>query len=184
VLGCDLSFAMLRVARAAAFQGRLRYARRRVGMVYDERSFAVPNPGAERIDFWCVDALSLPFADGTFGLATSMNLVDCVQSPLDHLKTVGRVVRPGGSLLLATPFDWSPGATALEAWIGGHSPRGTAGGSSRAILRALVTGDHPAGVSGLEVLDELDGFDWAVRLHERAIMRYLVDLYVLGRTKP
>ena len=48
---CMFNFAMLRLASRALRQGRMRYARRRVGLVYDreEREVAV----SELVDFWC-----------------------------------------------------------------------------------------------------------------------------------
>jgi SAM-dependent methyltransferase len=171
---------MLRLARRA-LSGRMRYARRRVGLIYDERTFDVPLPGAARVDFWCADALALPFRDATFGTAVSLNLIDCLMSPLDHLKSLRDIVRPGGAAIVATPFDWQPSATPVEAWLGGHSPRGAAGGRSELVLRSLLGGDHPLAIEGLSLLDEARGLDWNVRLHERSSMRYAVDVFALGR---
>src|SRR5690606_26253462 len=85
VLGVDLNFAMLRVASRALREGVARYPRRRVGLVYDRREVPLSFPGAERVDFWACDALALPFADDTFALATSFNVLDCVVDPRDHL---------------------------------------------------------------------------------------------------
>src|SRR5207253_10435836 len=102
----------------------------RGGMVYEERSLAVPNEGGERVDFWCADALGLPFRPSTFGVAASVNVLDCVPDPLAHLAALRDVLRPAGGALVSTPFDWSPAATPVEAWIGGHSPYDDALGRS------------------------------------------------------
>jgi SAM-dependent methyltransferase/uncharacterized protein YbaR (Trm112 family) len=181
VLGVDLNFSMLRVAASALRTGRMKYPIRRVGLVYEERSVEVPLEGAERVDFWCVDVLGLPFRGETFDLATSLNLIDSVQSPLDHLTSLRDILRPGGGALVASPFDWSPNATAVEAWVGGHSPYDERLGRSENVLRSLIGGDHPAAVDGLEIIDEIDGLEWPVRLHDRSVMHYRVDLFVLGR---
>jgi SAM-dependent methyltransferase len=180
VVGLDLNFSMLRVARRALREGRVSYARRASGLVYEERSFAVPAaPGT--VEFICADALALPFREGTFGLAVSLNLLDCLASPLDHLRGVRDVLEPGGSFLLATPFDWSPSTTPVEAWIGGHSPRGPTQGRPEAVLRSLLGGGHPVAVPDLALLETLPGLDWFVRLHDRAVMRYDVDLFVIAK---
>lgn len=177
VVGLDLSFAMLRVARRALREGRVTYARRRSGLVYEERIFSVPRAGGD-VALFCADALALPFRPGTFGLATSFNLVDCLVSPLDHLRGLDSVLRARGALALATPFDWAPTATPVEAWLGGHSPRGPAGGRPEAVLAALLGGDHPVAVAGLSLIEHVRGLDWFVRLHDRAVMRYDVDLFL------
>jgi SAM-dependent methyltransferase/uncharacterized protein YbaR (Trm112 family) len=181
VLGLDLNFSMLRVAAGVLRTGRARYPLRRVGLVYEERIVDVPTEGSERIDFWCVDASALPFAPETLDIAASINLIDSVQSPLDHLTSLRDVLRPGGGALVASPFDWSPNVTEIEAWVGGHSPYDERGGRSENVLRSLIGGDHPVAVDGLEVIDEIDGLEWPVRLHDRSVMHYRVDLFVLGR---
>lgn len=181
VVGVDLNISMLRVAASALHAGQVRYPLRRVGLVYEERMVDVPREGADRVDFWCADVLALPFGSETFDVATSINLIDCVQSPLDHLTSLRDVVRPGGGAMVASPFDWSPSATGIEAWIGGHSPYDERRGRSENVLRSLIGGDHPAKVDGLEIIEEIDGLEWPVRLHDRSVMHYRVDLFVLGR---
>ncbi|MCA9679873.1 MAG: methyltransferase domain-containing protein, partial [Myxococcales bacterium] len=117
-LGVDLSFSMLRLARRIAREGRLRYPRRKLGLVYERREHAVTAPGAADVDFWMVDATALPFADAAVDGALSLNLLDCVSWPLSHLLELGRVLRDDGQAVIATPYDWSAGATAVEGWLG------------------------------------------------------------------
>ncbi|MEZ0229778.1 MAG: class I SAM-dependent methyltransferase, partial [Planctomycetota bacterium] len=173
VLGVDLNFAMLRAARRFVKEGRVTYARRVTGLVYEERSLSIDASRAADADFWCADALALPFAPGTFGLTSSVNLIDCVTSPLEHLRAVSDVLRPGGAALVATPFDWAPSATPVEQWLGGHSRR-----SGPEVVRALAGSEQ---LPDLRVEAELDGLEWPVRLHERAEMRYRVALFVLRK---
>ncbi len=178
VVGVDLNFTMLRLAKRIAREGRVTYARRESGLVYEERTVDVRLEHAERADFWCADALALPFREGTFGLAASLNLIDCLQSPLEHLRSLRDVLAPSGSALVATPFDWAPHATPLEQWLGGHSPHGGAKGRPDETLKALLGTEQLAGVS--LVAQERD-LAWHVRLHARAVMRYACDLFVLKK---
>lgn len=178
VLGVDLNFAMLRVAARALREGRAVYPRRRVGLVYDRREFPLTFPGSERLDFWACDALALPFADDSFSLATSLNVLDCVADPREHLATLGRVLRPSGQALLTTPYDWSPGATAPEAWIGGHSQRGGRGPSEPILRELLGESEHPARVPTLRLRGELESLPWTVRIHDRYSANYGVHLLV------
>lgn len=182
VLGTDLSFAMLRLASRALREGRVRYPLRRVGLVYDRRDFPVSFPASENVDFWACDALALPFAAGTFGLIAALNVLDCVQSPHDLLASLPRLLTDQGRAILSTPYDWSPAATPVEAWLGGHSQRGDTAGASEPVLRALLTpGAHPASIEGLSILAEEPSLSWRVRMHERAAMEYRVDLVVAAR---
>ena len=172
-LGIDLNFAMLRVASRALREGTVRYAQRRVGLVYDRREVAFDSAHKDLVDFWCCDAAALPFPDATFGLATSLNLLDCVNAPREMLREVARVTR--GTVVLATPYDWSPTATPVESWLGGHSQRGAHRGASEPVLHALLA------EAGLTVITEEQHVPWRVRLHERSSVDYDVHL-VVART--
>ncbi len=182
VVGVDLGFHFLRLASRVLRRGVVRYPRRQGGVLYDWREFPVPTPAAGQVDFWACDAVHLPFRAGTIGGAVALNLLDCVYAPLDLLRSVTRVLRPGATLVLATPYDWTPAATTIEAWIGGHSPRSPTGGASKAVLRALLTpGAHPASVAGLEWMADQDRVPWTVRLHDRSSVVYQLHLVVAAR---
>lgn len=49
------------------------------------------------------NGLGLPFADGTFDVITSFETLEHLHRRRDFLRELGRVVRPGGRLLLSTP---------------------------------------------------------------------------------
>ncbi len=182
VLGIDLHPGVLRAARGA-LAGEVSYPRRRIGVVFDRRAFAVAPEGAARVDFWLCDALALPFAPGAADLAVALNLLDCVPEPRQLLAGLAAAVAPGGRVLLGCPYDWATRATPIETWIGGHSQRGTDGGAAESFLRALLTpGAHPQFVPGLRILAEETAFPWQTRLHDRAAVSYRTHLLALGRT--
>lgn len=179
VLGIDMSFSMLQVASRALRTGQIRYPRRRVGLVYDERAFPVRFQRSDLVDFWVCDAVAPPFPNHAFSLVTSLNLLDCLSSPHDHLVAIGRALAPGGRAILATPYDWSPGATPIEGWLGGHSQRGPQAGDSAAVLRALLTPNaHPASIDQLELVADAGSLPWRVRLHDRSTVEYATHLVV------
>lgn len=182
VLGVDLNFAMLRLASQVLRLGRVRYPRRRVGVVYDRREFRAPFAHSENVDFWACDALALPFPAATFSLAVTMNVLDCIPSPRELLVSLGRALKPGGNAVVNCPYDWSAGATPLEGWLGGHSQRSPLAGSSEKILRALLTpGGHPGSINTLELTAERDDLKWYVRLHDRSTVDYRAHLVVATR---
>jgi SAM-dependent methyltransferase/uncharacterized protein YbaR (Trm112 family) len=177
-VGVDLSFSMLRVAERVRSEGQAGFELRRVGLVFDRRDLAVPDVPMDQLSFWCCDVGALPFADGLFDGALSLNVVDCVPSPLQHLVELSRVVRGGASALLSTPYDWSPNATPVAQWLGGHSQRSPQHGSSAAELRrALASMDK-----GLLIKKESDRAPWRVYVNERASMDYAVHLLHLERS--
>ncbi|MEO7086450.1 MAG: methyltransferase domain-containing protein [Gemmatimonadaceae bacterium] len=183
VLGIDLHFPMLRLAAEALRGGVVRYSRRSVGVVYHRREFPVHFAGADRVDFWACDATALPFPAATFSFAPNMNVLDCLHAPHDFLVSLANVLKPGGKTVIACPYDWSPNATAVEAWLGGHSQRSPVEGSSETVLRTLLTpGAHQSSINALKLSGERDGIPWHVRLHDRSTMTYKLDMVAATRT--
>jgi SAM-dependent methyltransferase/uncharacterized protein YbaR (Trm112 family) len=179
VLGVDLNFSMLRLASEVLRRGEVKYARRRVGLVYDRRDFPVRFGNQENVDFWACDAAALPFPKETFSLAVSMNALDCVYDPRELLASLARALKEGGKAVVACPYDWSAAVTAMEAWLGGHSQRSPTEGSCETMLRTLLTpGAHASSITGFKLISERDNLPWQVRLHERSTMTYKLHLVV------
>ncbi|MAI73953.1 MAG: hypothetical protein CMM01_24060 [Rhodopirellula sp.] len=179
VLGVDLNFPMLRMASQLLRTGIVRYPRRRVGVVYDRREFSAEMPSAKMVDFWACDALALPFADGSFAGAVSMNMLDCVASPVDFLVALARSLCERAFAIVACPYDWSNAATPMEHWLGGHSQRGPDDGASDSVLRHLLDPSSVHAIDGLHLLHEME-VDWQVRVHARSTMSYKSHLVIAG----
>lgn len=177
VLGIDISVSLARAGRKAAVGGVIDYGLRRNGLVYERRSFAVERQGAALTDVWICDILALPFTDGTFAMATAMNVLDCVRDPRSALIAISRALQPAGAALLSVPFDWSGQVTSPEAWLGGHSQRAPHAGSPEAIFDMLLS-DGPLAAGGLRRSGEACETSWHVRLHDRSVMHYSALLAV------
>jgi SAM-dependent methyltransferase/uncharacterized protein YbaR (Trm112 family) len=182
VLGIDMNFGMLKIAAAILETGHVSYPRRRGGIVFERRRFPALFEKAKNCDFWVCDATALPFSGETFSVGISLNILDCVCSPYDHMKELSRILMPGGSAVMTTPYDWTATATPVEAWLGGHSQRSDHKGASPAVLRSLFSGGgHPHSMEELELISEED-IPWTLRLHDRSVMEYLVHLMVMRKT--
>lgn len=182
VIGVDLNMAMLRRAERLRRTGRVEWPRRKVGLVFDRAVATHPEARTDRVAFVCSDVGVLPFADGAFAGALSLNVLDCVPSPVQHLAEMGRVLAPGAPAVMSTPYDWSASATSMEAWIGGHSQRGGAGGASEPELRRILSEDARAGVdTGLTIADERDDVAWRLYLNARSIMHYKLHMLRLQK---
>lgn len=172
VLGVDLHQAKLRLAHRVLRDERVVYPRRRVGVVYDRREFGVRFAHAAQVDFWSVDASQAPFADESFAAIVALNVLDSTHAPAALLRSCSRMLRKGGALVLACPYDWSPGAAAIEGWLGGHSQRGPNAGASEPVLRAWLGASGDSALEALRIERELDDLPWRVRLHDRSVMHY------------
>ena len=176
VLGADLNLSMLRFAQRLLMRGEAAWPRRRLGLVHERRLARLPGDApAERVDFWALDAMALPFPEARFAGASALNLLDSIAGPTRMLGELARVVAPGGRAVLSSPYDWSERAAALEQWLGGHSARGPLGGDSAAALRAAL----PA--LGLAEIAARGDLEWTLRLHDRARMIYTPDIIALSR---
>lgn len=183
VLGIDLNFGMLRLAREVLQTGQGRYPRRRVGVVYDTRAFAFDSPARELVDFWACDVLALPFRNASWAGAISLNVLDSISSPRGLLQSLANALRPGAPGLLSCPYDWSSSVTPLESWLGGHSQRSEERGSSEPVLRMLLTpGAHPGSLSEFEILHETE-LPWVLRWHDRSVVHYETQVVVVRRVR-
>lgn len=179
VLGVDLNFGMLKTSASILDKGRLTYPKRRGGIVYDRREFSATFERARNVDFWVCDATALPFSDASFSLGASLNVLDCVGSPYDHLKELARILKADARAIVTTPYDWTVNATPVESWIGGHSQRSENRGSSEVLLRSLLAGGgHPNAIEELELISEAGDMPWTLRLHDRSFMKYMVHMVV------
>lgn len=173
VLGLDVNFALLQLAGRVLRNNRVSYPRRRVGVVYERRSFEVTMNDRQRVDFWICDAMALPLRPAWAGGVVGMNLLDSVASPMALLQSIARLLKPGGTALLACPYDWSAAVTTVEGWIGGHSQRSEDRGGAEARLRDLLTpGVQPPELKGFELVVDAEHLPWRVRVHDRSFTDY------------
>lgn len=180
VLGIDQQFAMVQFAQRLLQQGAASYPLRSTGMVYEDRTIRLPRHTPANLDYWVCDAAVLPFANATFATAYGLNLLDSVANPVAVLASAARALQPGGSLRLATPFEWSSQVTPTEHWIGGHSQRSALGGDPVAMLQNMI-GRADAGLDNLRIVAQEDGLCWQTRITDRSFMQYQAYGLILER---
>lgn len=179
-LGVDLNPAMLRIASRVLRTGQVRFPRRRVGLVYEQREFVTEFAESEKVDFWACDVTALPFVDQQFSRCLCLNTLDSVSSPVALLQSLARIISAEGIAQLACPYDWSSAVTPVEAWLGGHSQRADHQGLSHNILRQLL--DQSADLAEkLKIVSERDNIPWTVRLHDRSRMTYNLHAVTLEK---
>ena len=159
VLGIDVNWPLLKVARHALDTGRVTFPLRRSGVHYDRRSADLGGEDRHRADVWVADALALPFSAGTFGHVVSLNVLDCISDPGRMMAEMARSLMPGGRYLVSTPFDWASHATPAHLWLA----------DADEVVKVL---DH-AGLGLLEIQEA----EWKLRLHALSVMTYRVKIF-------
>jgi ubiquinone/menaquinone biosynthesis C-methylase UbiE len=81
------------------------------------------NAGVENLSYRVEDALNLSFADNTFDLITSVDVIEHVGKPERMIEEVQRVLKPGGIALITFPsldfpFTYDP-INRILSWVGG-----------------------------------------------------------------
>ena len=164
VVGLDLQPAAVRRARRLLDGAPLAYARREVGRHYLP---AVITPGdravpAGRRTLLCADALDPPLIPGVYGRVLALNLLDSVHDPRQLLGVVDLLCRPGGEIILASPYAWQSGVVDDRHRLGGADP-------AAALVALLRAG---TGLSGRYVVEDEAELAWPLRRDARTQVTY------------
>lgn len=120
VLGLDFSNAFIEAAREMQTHG---HATARVPVegrrMQDFTASAPEGIERTRVDFSVGDATALPADLGAFDVVLAANLVCRLPEPMKFLSRLPDLVKPGGALLLATPFSWLEDFTPVDHWLAG-----------------------------------------------------------------
>ena len=164
-IGIDTSVAFVRAARQLMQERSLTFTLKEEGLLRREATIRLPDDWrSERVEFLVANALALPLRRDAISLFASLNLVDKVPAPLDHLREMNRVTRDrDAQFLLSDPFSWSVEAAPPQAWLGGTSAGRFAGRGQANIARLLA---DPAGeLAPVWQVDEPGHVWWKIRTH-------------------
>jgi SAM-dependent methyltransferase len=124
VAGIDLQFAAVRRARRLLDGEPVTYPRRAIGRRYTPARTSAGDlavPAARRL-LVCGDALDPPLIPGVFDRVVALNLVDSVTSPRQLLAVVDGLCKPGGEVILSSPYAWQSSVMADSERLGGLDP--------------------------------------------------------------
>ena len=125
VVGIDFSAAFIEAARELAAKGLLDYVRPHEGKVSLRSVAAVPAEiERSRVGFETGDAMALREELGSFDLVMACNLICRLPEPMRFLRRLPELVKPGGVLVMTTPFTWLEQYTPPENWLGGNTEGG------------------------------------------------------------
>jgi len=124
-VGIDRSVRFIAAANALKEKGSLNHANRQEGEIgVPARAIVPPEIERERATFEHGDACKLRTDLGAFDLVLMANLIDRLPQPRSCLQRTPSLVRPGGILMITSPYTWLEEFTARKHWLGGIERHG------------------------------------------------------------
>ncbi len=121
VIGIDYSQAFIDAAEKIRTDGSIVYDYAIEGRRTASATAHLPQGlDASRVKFEAGNAMDLRADLGTFDVVLAANLLCRLPDPHVFLARVPQLVKPGGQLLLTTPFTWLEEFTPRDQWIGGR----------------------------------------------------------------
>ena len=123
-LGIDFSTRFISTAQTIRREGEVAYERVDEGALTTTLLARAP-AGSEqgRVTFEVGDAMALRASLGTFDVVLLANLIDRLRAPLRCLARLPELVKPGGQLVITSPYTWSEEFTPRGNWLGGVTGR-------------------------------------------------------------
>jgi putative 4-mercaptohistidine N1-methyltranferase len=141
VIGIDLSQRFIAAASHLRDHGMLEYHRADEGALTTPLEARVdPAIPRYRARFAAADACALPDGLGQFDIVLAANLIDRLPQPSRFLAQLPALLKPGGQLLVTSPYTWMGEFTPREHWLGGF----VRGGERVATLEGLRASLDPA----------------------------------------
>ncbi|MDD2859126.1 MAG: methyltransferase domain-containing protein [Candidatus Nanopelagicales bacterium] len=105
--------------------------------------------GCASVDFATGDVHALPFADGTFDVVHAHQVLQHVQDPVQAIREMVRVCRPGGLVAARdgdyAGFVWHPSSARLDRWRELYDAAARVNGGEPNAGRMLLAWAHAAG---------------------------------------
>jgi len=160
VVGIDFSQAFVDAAEAMIPAGEQPYNTTLQASVTEERTARVdPTVDRTRASFMQGDACALPGDLGTFDAVLAGNLLCRLPDPTAFLMRCKEIVRPGGVLVLVSPYSWLEEYTPKEKWLGGYRDQAGIAVSSQDAVSSIL--------SDAFTLESEEDMPFLIREHER-----------------
>lgn len=140
--GIDFSARFISVAAQLQEQGKIRYRVPTEGelgdyLTTDLADIGLDDTDVSRIRFTQGDACNLKDLYNDYDLVFAGNLIDRLNNPALFLGMIHQRMRPGGILVITSPYTWLETYTPKENWLGGIRENGEALDTYTGLQRAL-----------------------------------------------
>lgn len=123
VTGLDFSARFIQVGIQLRQKGRFSYALTDEGDLRTFRTASLADldlkDAAQRVQFFQADACNMKALYTDYDLVVAANLIDRLYEPRKFLEDLTSRVRPGGLLVLTSPYTWLKEHTSHDQWLGG-----------------------------------------------------------------
>jgi putative 4-mercaptohistidine N1-methyltranferase len=138
VIGIDYSRRFIEAAEVIRTQGEIPYLRTDEGSLVTSLVAHLPSDvQPERVSFEVGDAMMLRQDLGSFDVVLAANLIDRLSNPNLFLERLPSLVKPGGLLILTSPYTWLEEFTPRKHWLGGFERDGMRVGTLAGLRMAL-----------------------------------------------
>jgi 5-histidylcysteine sulfoxide synthase/putative 4-mercaptohistidine N1-methyltranferase len=178
VTGVDLSERFIASAREMKEKKELSFKCKQEGDIYTTHKASVPASACERVEFRQADACALPAEYLDFDAVLIANLLCRLPSPgacLGRLAGERGLVRPGGLLVIASPYTWSEAFSPRDVWLGGYIDENGREHLSENGLKQFLSGDFKLVHQG--------DLPLVLREHYRKYQYIVSQVLVFQRTK-
>ncbi|CBA18945.1 5-histidylcysteine sulfoxide synthase [Erwinia amylovora] len=143
VVGMDYSARFIDVALQLSRGEGFRYVTQEEGDLIEYHQLRLQDydlgpEQASRIRFVQGDACNLKPQAEAWDLVLAANLIDRLRQPKRFLTDITPTIRPGGVLMLSSPYTWLEAFTPKESWLGGMRENGEALSTYQALQRLLA----------------------------------------------
>ncbi len=128
VTGVDFSARFIRVGHEMQQTGTILYTMAEEGELVTYHEKNLKDFGLEqlqdKVEFWQGDAHNLKTQFTDYDLVLACNLIDRLYNPAKFIEHILRRIKPGGLLVLLSPYTWLEEFTPKDNWLGGRKVDG------------------------------------------------------------
>lgn len=182
VIGIDTSRPFVQKARELMQKKELRFDLLIEGLITEKRSCELGSRwNSDRVEFIVADAMALPFPKKFFTTVASVNILEKVPNPMQHLVDVNRVLRDDEAVFVfSDPFSWDEAFTDPELWLSGKTDGKYACRGVEAIGR-LFAGEDRVFDPPLNLIAKRD-VPWKIRKTEN-LWEHINSQLLVGKRK-
>ncbi|MBW1828738.1 MAG: methyltransferase domain-containing protein [Deltaproteobacteria bacterium] len=180
VIGIDTSLSFIRKARELLDKKRLEFDLIVEGHITEAHSCDLDqNWNYHGVDFIVADALALPFPKNMFSTVTSINVLEKLPRPIQHLQDVNKVLRKENAMFLfSDPFSWDATISDPELWLSGRT-EGKYKGRGLDNISRLFSGEDGIFVPPLGICEK-GSVAWKIRKTEN-LWEYINSQFIVGK---
>lgn len=171
----DFSARLIQAPTALQQDGLQRYAIQDEGEIVSFKEITMEALGyadiADRVNFMQGDACNLPEKFSDYDVVFAGNLIDRLYEPQRFLNVMKQRLRPGGLLVITSPYTWLEEFTEREHWLGGFKAQT---GENYSTLEGLRDGLAPE----FEALGEPVDVPFVIRETRRKYQHTVAELSV------